>query len=80
MGNWDYANKLSDKVNLELGVKATVSTFNNDVEVNNFINGTWVNDIDLTNNSILDEKIYAIYSAMDISLDAATTLKSRTAI
>ncbi|MBK6477987.1 MAG: outer membrane beta-barrel protein [Saprospiraceae bacterium] len=76
VGNWDYANKLSDKVNLELGVKATVSTFNNDVEVNNFINGTWVNDIDLTNNSILDEKIYAIYSAMDISLDAATTLKA----
>lgn len=71
----DYTNKLSDKLNVELGVKGTTSAFNNDVAVTNLENGTWVIDPGLTSSSVLDEQILAAYSSADWNLNAKTSFK-----
>lgn len=71
----DYNNKLSEKFNLELGIKATSSAFNNDVAVTNLENGIWIIDPGLTSSSVLDEKILAAYSSADWNVNAKTSFK-----
>jgi len=72
----DYNNKINDKVKFETGMKATKSNFENDVNVDNFINNDWVKDASLTNKSDLDEKIYAAYGALEYNFNEKTSIKT----
>ncbi len=75
VGKFDYSNQLSEKLKFETGIKGTFSDFDNSVSVENLIANTWVFDTDLTNNSILEEKILAAYAASDYSITDKTSLK-----
>jgi hypothetical protein len=72
----DYSNKINDKLKIETGVKATKSNFENDVNVDDFINDNWVSDASLTNKSDLDEKIYAGYGSLEYNLNDKTSIKT----
>jgi hypothetical protein len=74
--NIDYTKKLGTNTNLEMGVKAALSTFTNDVLVQEKINGGWVPDPKYTANYFLDENIYAAYISADTKLGEKTTLKA----
>lgn len=72
----DYSNRVNDKVKFEMGIKGTKSNFENDVSVENFINNQWITDPSLTNKSVLDEKIYATYGALEYNINDKTSVKS----
>ena len=57
-------------------VKATKSNFENDVNVDDFVNNDWVKDASLTNKSDLDEKIYAAYGALEYNFNEKTSIKT----
>lgn len=73
--NVDFSNKLSEKLKLETGLKATFSNFENTVSVQNFVGSSWVIDPTLTNKSNLDEKIFASYGALDYNLNKKMSMK-----
>ena len=73
--NVDYSDKLTEKLKLETGLKATFSKFDNAVSVQNFEENSWVIDPTLTNESNLNEKIFAAYSALDYKLNKNTSMK-----
>lgn len=75
VGKLDYSKKVNDKLNYQAGVKATKSDLENDVSVENEVNGAFVIDPTLTNFSELDESILAAYAAADYSFDEKTTAK-----
>jgi len=75
VGKLDYSKKANDKLNYQAGVKATKSDLENDVSVENQVNGAFVIDPTLTNFSELDESILAAYAAADYSFDEKTTAK-----
>lgn len=72
----DYSNRINDKVKIEIGIKGTKSNFENDVKIEGFINNVWETDQTLTNRSVLDEKIYATYSALEYNINEKTSLKA----
>ncbi len=76
VGKLDYSNQLSDKLKIETGVKGTKSDFENDVSVDNLIDGEWIPDLTLTNKSVLDETILAAYFAGDYTLDDKWSMKA----
>lgn len=71
----DYKKRFSDKINLETGLKGTISRFDNDVTVSKIQNGIPVNDPDLTAQYRLKENISAAYAALDLKLDKKSDLK-----
>jgi len=75
VGKVDYSNKLSDKIKIEFGAKATKNNFENDVSVEDLVDNNWVIDPSLTNKSNLDEKIYAGYGSMDYNFSEKTSIK-----
>jgi len=75
VGKFDYSNKVNDKIKYEFGGKATKNNFENDVSIEDLIGGDWIVDPDLTNKSILDEKIYAGYGALDYNFSEKTSMK-----
>lgn len=75
VSKFDYSNKISDKIKIEAGVKGTFSKFENDVSVENLVGNDWIIDTTLTNNSNLDEKILAVYGALDYTIDDKTSIK-----
>jgi hypothetical protein len=76
VGNVDYKKKLSDKTNLETGVKATISRFTNDVTVGTKSGGGWVYDPAFTAKYLLKENIGAAYASVNITLNEKTSLKT----
>ncbi len=74
-GKIDYAKKISEKVNVESGVKLALSRFTNDVSVETRKQSDWVKDPDLTAKYNLKENIGAVYSALSIAASAKTTVK-----
>lgn len=76
VGKIDYSNKLSDKIKMEVGAKGIKNDFENDVSVEDLINGVWVFDPTLTNFSVLDESIWAGYGSLDYTLDSKTSVKA----
>ena len=72
----DYSKKVNEKLNYEVGLKGTKSDFENDVSVEDRINGDWVIDPTLTNLSNLDEKYIAGYVSAEYVLDSKTTIKA----
>lgn len=74
-GTFDYSKKLGKKVDLEAGLKGTVSNFINDVRIENVIQGNWVTDPDLTANYELNENISAAYTSFTIAFSEKTSSK-----
>ena len=71
----DYSDKLNKKIKFDAGIKGSFSNFVNGVNVDNLEGENWVSDPTLTNKSYLDEKIGALYSALDYTLNEKTSLK-----
>lgn len=69
IGNLDYSHQLSDNVKLETGIKASFSTFDNDVSVEELMNGDWIEDPTLSSKSDLVEDIFAVYAAIDYKIN-----------
>ncbi|MDX1768216.1 MAG: outer membrane beta-barrel family protein [Arenibacter troitsensis] len=57
----DYTNPISDELTLETGAQYVMNDVSNDYEVNNFTNGTFVNDPGLTNVFEFDQKVLGVY-------------------
>ncbi len=76
VGQIDYSKRPSEKFKYEAGFKLTNSTFENDVIVEDLINGVWVPDPTLTNKSELDESYYAAYTSFDYTIDDKTSIKA----
>ncbi len=75
VGKFDYSNQINKKIKVETGIKGTFSDFDNRVTVEDFIGNAWVFDPDLTNTSILEEKILAAYAASDYKITDKTSVK-----
>lgn len=71
----DYTKPFSDKIKMEVGIKGTLSRFDNDVTVADIQNGIRIFDPDLSAKYQLNESIGAAYAAFDVSLDKKTSLK-----
>jgi outer membrane receptor protein involved in Fe transport len=57
----DYTNPITDEWTLETGAQYVLNDVSNDFEVNNFTNGTFVNDPGLTNVFEFDQKVLGLY-------------------
>jgi hypothetical protein len=75
VSNMDYSRKLGRKVDLEAGIKGTVSRFKNNVSVQNYQQGSWIKDAELTANYNLEESIFAGYASVGISLNEKNNMK-----
>lgn len=76
VGAIDYETKPGNKLKIETGLKATTSNFENDVAVENLIEGNWIADASLTNLSNLDESIYAGYFSLEYAITENTGAKA----
>ena len=75
VGAIDYSKKISKKVDVEAGVKGTISKLNNDVRVSTLVQNDWVKDPLLSGYHNLNESIGAAYSSLTVAIDSATSLK-----
>lgn len=75
IGAVDYSAKLSEKVNLEAGVKGTLADFTNDLRFENLMQGNWVEDPSLSSTYTLKENYSAVYASLNITASAKTSLK-----
>lgn len=57
----DYTNPLTDEVTIETGAQYVLNDVSNDYEVNNYENGTYVNDPGLTNVFEYNQKVLGVY-------------------
>lgn len=71
----DYSRKLGKKVNMEAGVKGTISKFVNDVTVEREDQNGWIKDPDLTASYELNENISAAYSSFSFAFTEKTNMK-----
>ena len=71
----DYAKKLSEKINLEAGVKGTIADFTNDVSFETLIHNNWVKNPSLSAIYTLKENYSAAYVSLDITASKKTTVK-----
>lgn len=76
VGKLDYSDQLSEKLKMEIGAKAIQNDFENDVSVEDLINGMWTFDPTLTNFSVLDESIWAGYGSLDFTWTEKTSIKA----
>lgn len=72
----DYSKKLNEKLNIETGLKGTISNFTNDVGVANLINENWEYEPLFTNVFNLDETIGAAYFSFDFKANSKTNIKA----
>jgi len=72
----DYSRKLNKNIDLEAGLKSTISRFQNDVSVMRAVQSEWVEDPEFTANSHLKESIGAAYATLNIKLSAKTSSKA----
>jgi len=71
----DYSRKLGRKVNMEAGVKGTISKFVNDVTVERENQNVWTKDSELTASYDLNENISAAYSSFSVTFTDKTSMK-----
>jgi hypothetical protein len=71
----DYTGSLGDHIKIGSGVKAVVSSFTNDVAVEEQTGGQWTRNPTFTSKSDLNESIYAAYASVDYQIDEKTGLK-----
>ena len=75
IGAADYTKKLSEKTDLEAGIKGTVSRFENEVLVRSFDRNAWETDTSLSGVQNLKENIGAAYLSLALKLTKKTTAK-----
>lgn len=75
VGALDYSKKISNKVDMEAGLKASLSKFNNDVAVQNLLQNNWITDTAFSENSALKESILAAYTSFTWSVSPKTDMK-----
>jgi len=75
IGAADYSKKLSEKIDLETGLKATVSQFENTVVVRSLQQNSWVTDSTLSGNQNLKENIGAAYLSFAFKMSKKTSVK-----
>jgi outer membrane receptor protein involved in Fe transport len=75
IGAADYSAKLSEKVNLEAGVKGTLADFTNELRFENLMQGNWVKDPSLSSTYTLKENYSAAYASLNITASAKISLK-----
>lgn len=71
----DYSRPLSEKANIEGGLKATVSDFSNDNLLADIVNGVRIPDPRYTNLIDMDENVYAAYLSADYQFSEKTSAK-----
>ena len=71
----DYSKKINKKIDMEAGIKGTVSGLNNDVQVSSFIQNAWVTDTSLSGYHNLHESIGAAYSSLSVKMSEKTSMK-----
>jgi outer membrane receptor for ferrienterochelin and colicin len=76
VGKVDYSDESIKDLKLEFGAKAIKNDFENDVSVANSTGGPFTIDPTLTNFSILDESIFAGYTAVEYTIDEKTSAKA----
>ncbi len=74
VGKLDYNKNFGKDVKLEVGLKNTSTSFENDVSVANRVNGVWTFNSDLTNKYNLNENISAAYSSLNYKFSAKTSM------
>ncbi|MCM4149993.1 TonB-dependent receptor [Arenibacter sp. N53] len=57
----DYTNPLTEEWTIETGAQYVFNDVSNDYEVNNFVNGSFINDAGLTNVFEFDQKVLGLY-------------------
>ena len=72
----DWTSKIGEKVNVETGIKGTLSRFTNDVYVDYLVNGIWEADPELTNDYKLEEQIGAAYASISFDIWEGTGVKA----
>lgn len=75
VGKIDYTKTLGAKRSMEAGIKATFSTFDNDVAVERSQNNSWTIDPDYTSFATLKESVLAAYAAYNINPNDKTNIK-----
>jgi len=72
----DYSRQLGKKVNMEAGLKSTVSNFHNDVQIDRLKENDWVADPGFSAKYTLNENIGAAYASFNVTADPKTELKA----
>ncbi|MEO5998927.1 MAG: outer membrane beta-barrel protein [Chitinophagaceae bacterium] len=72
----DYTKNLSAKINMEAGMKGTLSGFVNKTETHNLFQNNWQKDELLSSIFNLRENILAGYVSFSVALNKATTIKA----
>jgi hypothetical protein len=72
----DYYKRVGKKVDLESGIKTTVSKFVNDVRVERELQRTWTADPEFTSRHNLNESILAAYASFNMQLGEKTSSKA----
>ena len=72
----DYSGQLAGKIRFDAGLKGTLSSFDNDVSVENRINGDWQFDPQYTQRYMLREGITAAYGSAQVELGPKTNLQA----
>ena len=57
----DYTNPLTDEITIETGAQYVLNDVSNDYELNNLVNGAFVNDPDLTNIFDYQQNVLGVY-------------------
>lgn len=71
----DYSQRLGNKIDMEAGVKATLSHFINDVRVEREVQNNWIRDKEFSSKHNLEESIFAAYTSFNVVLGAKTKSK-----
>jgi outer membrane receptor protein involved in Fe transport len=71
----DYTSPIGKKIIMETGAKMTNSKFTNNINVDQYIQNTWVPDNTLSANYLLNETVGAAYASFNINLSSKTSLK-----
>src|SRR5690606_15811546 len=76
VGSIDYSRRLSNKLNLEAGVKSTLADFTNELQFDQLINSKWVNDTALSSLYTLKENYSAVYASLNIQASEKTNVQA----
>ncbi|HKH60888.1 MAG TPA: TonB-dependent receptor [Flavitalea sp.] len=76
VGSVDYSIKLNNKIKMEAGMKASLSTFKNNVLIEKLMQGFWVPDPSNSAQYTLNEDIASAYTSFNINPDNKTEIKA----
>ena len=76
VGALDYSKRINDKLTIDLGVKGTSISFDNDVSVEELNDGVWTIAPLFSSLATLDERIYGSYVNLSFNLGPKTDIKT----